>query len=84
MNIKFINLTLSIVGVFAAAGMVASFVGYSYFFAKRIRRKLKKSRHYDKRFLDTLFLITSVAFIPYSMFLFDKAMDIVRMNFDKW
>lgn len=83
MNIKFINLTLSIVGVYATAGMVASFVGLSFLFAKRIRRKLKKNRHYDKKFLDTLFLIISVAFIPYSMFLFDKAMDIVRMNFDK-
>lgn len=77
------NVILSVVGFIGAANILVYFVFFSYFFYQRIEKRLKKNRHYDKKFLDILFLTTCVGFIPYSIFLVIKALSILTVNVDK-
>lgn len=77
------NVILSVIGFVGAGDMLVCFVFFSYFFYQRIEKRLKKNQHYDKKFLDILFLTICVSFIPYSIFLFLKDLSILTVNVDK-
>lgn len=77
------SVILSVIGFVGAADMLVYFIFFSHFFYQRMEKSLKKNRHYDKKFLDILFLTICLRFIPCSIFLVIKALSILTVNVDK-